>query len=377
MNRRDFLSTMSLSATAVLVRAESGSDAVDLRKITGDVLPLGVALRDPVETSYTPQEHELIRRHFSIITPENAMKWPQCQPTEDKYLFEKADNLVKYAANNHQKILGHTLVFNRDNDYPGWLFKDGDQKATRKQVEERLGAHIRKMTDRYKSSLYAWDVVNEAVETKPPYYRETDWYKTFGGDFVPLAFRMVREADPKALMIYNDFGIEKADKRERVLILLEELKKEGLLPDVVGIQGHWELDRVPFEDIEETLLEFNKAGVRTSVTELDIDVISRHLYWDPKTRPEAVAQNPYQDRCPDDVLARQAEQYGRLFKLFVKHADKMERVTFWGLTDRHSWLNGWPWKRVNHALLFDREARPKPAFYAVVDALRPLSKKAL
>jgi len=357
----------------MLVRAESCT-TTRLREVSGSTLPLGVALQDHIDRVYTWRERALIRRHFKVITPEAAMKWPNCEPEPGKHNFANADDLVAYAEHHDQKILGHTLLFNRDNEYPPWVFAHGSKKASAKLVEERLRDHIRTMMGRYSGRVYAWDVVNEAVEETAPYYRQTDWYHTFGKAFVPMAFLMAREADPNAQLVYNDFSIENPPKRERVLILLDELRREGVLPDVVGIQGHFELDRLPYDDIEKTIVALHDAGVRVAVTELDIDVVSRAKYWDLATREEAIKQNPYPDGCPADVLARQAEQYGTLFRLFVKHVDKMERVTFWGLTDRHSWLNDWPWKRSNHGLIFDREARPKPAFYAVMDALRPLTE---
>ncbi len=369
MKRRQFIKTLALSTGATLVRAEPAG-IPSLRKLAGKKLPIGVALHAPVYKTYTPAELALTRKHFSIITPENCMKWDVCQRVPGPRQLEKADGMLAFAEKHNQKFLGHTLLFNRSNEYPEWVFKDGEGKASRQLVEERLRDHINTMMGRYKGRIYAWDVVNEAVEEKEPYYRETDWFEMFGGEFVPMAFRMAKEADPNALLIYNDYRVEEPVKLERILLLLEELRGKGVLPDVVGIQGHWELDDVPFEKLEKTIVALHEAGVRVSVTELDIDIMSRSLYWNHKTRPEAIKQDPYRDGCPDDVLARQAEQYGQLFKLFVKHAEKMERITLWGLTDAHSWLNSWPWERVNHGLLFDREARPKPAFFAVADALR-------
>ncbi|MCF7848111.1 MAG: endo-1,4-beta-xylanase [Kiritimatiellales bacterium] len=372
MNRNRFLSSTMIGGLALASGfAKSPTPGLEpsLRKLSK--LALGVSMKSPIDKVYTPAEQELIRRHFDIITPENAMKWDVVRRKEDQpYRLERADELLQFAEAANQRFLGHTLLFNRDNEYPDWIFGDDEDPASRAMVERRLREHIFWMMQGYSDRIYAWDVVNEAVEEKVPYYRETNWYRMFGPDFVPLAFHLAREADPKALLIYNDYRVEIPRKRERVLLLLEELKKQGAMPDVVGIQGHWELGSTPFENLEETIIELNQVGVSVSVTELDIDVISRQKYWNQKTRPEAIKQDPYRDGCPADILKQQAEEYGQLFEIFMRHPEKMERITFWGLTDRHSWLNKWPWERVNHGLLFDRNAQPKPAFHAVAEAIR-------
>jgi endo-1,4-beta-xylanase len=139
----------------------------------------------------------------------------------------------------------------------------------------------------------------------------------------------------------------------------------------VGLQGHYEIDRVPFADLEATLNAMRELDVKVVVSELDIDVIPRSRWWAEggKYRDELAKLNPYAEGCPPEILQRQAEQYGQLFRLFRKHADVIERVSFWNLHDGDSWLNYFPWRRVNHPLLFDRERKPKPAFDAVVKAL--------
>ncbi len=111
--------------------------------------------------------------------------------------------------------------------------------------------------------------------------------------------------------------------------------------------------------------------MKVVVSELDIDVIPRSKWWAEggKYRGELAKFNPYTNGCPPEILQRQAGQYGQLFRLFRKHADVVARVTFWDLHDGQSWLNTFPWRRVNYPLLFDREGKPKPAFDAVVEAL--------
>ena len=141
----------------------------------------------------------------------------------------------------------------------------------------------------------------------------------------------------------------------------------------MGLQGHYELDHVPFADIEATLVALGELGIKVVVSELDIDVIPRGKWWAEggKYRDELSKSNPYVDGCPPDILQRQAEQYGKLFQIFRKHADVIARISFWDLHDGQSWLNDFPWKRTNHPLLFDRASQPKPAFDSVMKALKP------
>ena len=138
---------------------------------------------------------------------------------------------------------------------------------------------------------------------------------------------------------------------------------------MVGSQSHLEIAHQVEEQIDATIKECAKLGVRCAFTELDVDVVPRGKYWSPKTRPEAIKQNPYIEGCPDEILRKQAGVYRDVFSAVMANREHVDRVTFWGLTDGHSWLNNWPWKRVNHGLLFDRQAKAKPAFHAVAEVL--------
>ena len=125
---------------------------------------------------------------------------------------------------------------------------------------------------------------------------------------------------------------------------------------------------MPYEGIEETITAIQNLGLKVMITEMDIDVIPRSRWWAEggKYRDELARFNPYTNGCPADVLQRQAEQYRKLFSIFRRHADTIARITFWDLHDGRSWLNHFPWERVNYPLLFDRNAKPKPAFGAVL-----------
>ena len=140
----------------------------------------------------------------------------------------------------------------------------------------------------------------------------------------------------------------------------------------IGLQGHYEIDRLPLEEIEATIEEVKKLGLKVVVSELDIDMVPRGRWWADggKYRDELAKVNPYPEGLSEDLLKKQADQYAALFRIFAKHSDAILRVSFWNLHDGESWLNYFPWNRVNHPLLFDRQRQPKPAFWAVLEALQ-------
>ena len=180
------------------------------------------------------------------------------------------------------------------------------------------------------------------------------------------------ESHPKnPKLLYNDYSMTANGKRNAVVKMIGELKQKGVRVDGVGMQGHWSLNEPTIEEIEASIVAFAKAGVDVHITELDIDVLPRKsgmfgadvamkLAQDP-------AMDPYRDGLPEDMQESLAQRYADIFRLFLKHREKIKRVTFWGTTDKHSWLNNWPIKgRTSHPLLFDRNGNPKLAFHAVI-----------
>jgi endo-1,4-beta-xylanase len=147
------------------------------------------------------------------------------------------------------------------------------------------------------------------------------------------------------------------------LRLLASLQQAGIQVAAVGIQGHWVLDQVPFADLDAAIDQFAQTGVKVMITELDLSV----LPW------EKTAGNPYTDGCPPAILARQAEQYAELFRIFLRHRDVITRVAFWNPHDGRSWLNTFPYPRTNYPLLFDRQCQPKPAYEAVINVGKMIS----
>lgn len=370
-SRRKFL--QGLSATSVLALAPRAlanpAHPSSLRQLASGTPLIGAAVPTNFEKRLTADEINILTNQFDSVTPENCMKWHTLCPNENEYRFASVDRIFDLAAKNQQKIVGHTLIFNRDGNYPAWLFRDGIKEADAKLVWKRVEAHVEKLMTRYKGRVDSWDVLNEFVELHDPGFRVTDFTRVLGKDYPVRLFKLAAEIDPKAKLTYNDFAVENPKHRKAILTFLRSLRDKGCRIDVVGSQSHLEIGDNIGEQIDATLKEFAAEGIRCAFTELDVDVISRKLYWNTKTRAKAKQQNPYPNGCPAEILKQQAKVYRDVFEAVMANRKHVDRVTMWGITDRNSWLNNWPWKRVNHGLLFDRKSQPKPAFYAVAKVL--------
>jgi endo-1,4-beta-xylanase len=373
---RYFLDIFRLAAIAALVAGPAlGSDGQhapsgSLKAKFGRHFVVGVALGGRVPDDYAPAETDLVLKQFASVTPENCMKMSAIQPREGEFHFEQADALVSFAERNGLQVVGHTLVWAKDERTPGWVFRDGDKPASRELVLRRMRVHIQAVVSRYRGKVASWDVVNEALDDGEPYLRSSSWLRLVGPEFIIKAFEWAREADPAALLVYNDYNVELPAKRTKLMRLIHELREKGTPLGAIGIQGHWEVDRIPFRDIEALLASMKEQKLKVMVSELDLGVVPRSGWWaDGGKNREAIAKtNPLAGGCPPDLLDRQARQYAELFHLLCGHSDSIGRVTFWDLHDGRSWLNAFPWKHAEYPLLFDRDARPKRAFAAVIGA---------
>ncbi len=324
---------------------------------------IGVAVGGLLPDDYSPAELDLLRTQFNVITPENCMKPSSIQPREGEFTFQQADALVAFARENGKCVTGHCLVWHQQT--PEWFFRNGEQPASRALLLSRLRTHIQALMGRYRGQIVGWDVVNEAIDDRDAYLRDTPWLRQVGDDYLLQAFRFAREADPNVQLYYNDYSIEEPIKREKTLRLLATLRAAGIRVDAVGIQGHWTLDRVPFAEIDAAIDLYAQTGAKVMITELDLSM----LPWDES------AGDPYQDGCPPELPQRQAEQYAELFRIFLRHREVITRVAFWNPHDGRSWLNSYPYPRTNYPLLFDRECQPKPAYHAVLAAATELESR--
>jgi endo-1,4-beta-xylanase len=341
-----------------------------LKEAAADIFSIGVGVNDRIPERTA--DWRLLTTQFDTVTPENCLKPDPVQKDEGKFDFTVADAFVNFAVTRHLCVVGHCLVWAKDDRTPAWFFQDRGKPVGRQELLQRMKTHIETVVGRYRGRIAMWDVVNEALDDGPAFLRPSGWSAACGEEFLAKAFEFAHAADPQALLIYNDYNDELPAKRAKLVRLVESLKRRNVPIHAVGLQGHYEIDRIPLDDIEATLVAMRKLGVKVVVSELDVDVIPRGRWWADggRYRDELSKLDPYRDGCPPEILQRQAQQYGQLFRLFRKHAGVIARVSFWDLNDGQSWLNNFPWKRVNYPLLFDRAGQPKPAFESVIKALQ-------
>ncbi|MBI1342221.1 MAG: 1,4-beta-xylanase [Terrimonas sp.] len=333
-----------------------------LKDVFNNDFLIGTALNARQIEGKDPGAAALVPQQFNAATPENIMKAEVIHPAWDQYNFELADKLVAYGKKNNIQINAHTLIWH--SQLPGFVrsMKDADS------VKQYFTNHIKTLAGRYDGKVLSWDVVNEALNEDGT-MRKSIFLDKLGNNFVVEAFRLAAEAAPHTELYYNDYNIEQPKKRAGTVTLVKKIQAAGVRIDGIGIQGHWHLGKIPFNDIEASINEFAALGVKVMFTELDIEVLPRDFSGaDVNQRMENNATlNPYVKGLPDSVQQQLADDYGKLFALFLKYKDKIGRVTFWGVNDGQSWLNGWPVRgRTNYPLLFDRAFQPKPAFFRVV-----------
>lgn len=359
-----FLMTATLALSSCNSVPKKTGTTVSLKDAYAKDFYIGTALDTNQIMERDPMVSSLIAKEFNSITPENCMKSMFLQPEKDKFDFKMADKYVAFGEKNKMFIHGHTLIWH--SQLPKWMsqIKDSLTMAT------AMNNHITTVVGNYKGRIHSWDVVNEALNEDGT-LRKSVFLNTYGKEYLTNAFKLAAKADPKTDLYYNDYNLCTPKKREGAIELVKNLQKNGAKIDGVGEQGHWNLNSPSLDEIEQTILDFSALGVKVAITELDISVLPSP--WDVvgadvNQKSEANEKmNPYPKGLPEDIKIQLAARYEAIFKLFIKHQDKISRVTLWGVNDGQSWLNDWPIKgRTNYPLLFDREFKPKEAYNSVM-----------
>jgi len=350
-------------------------DDITLKETFKDHFLIGAALNNAQFSGYDTLSADLVKKHFNTLTPENVLKWEPVHPQKDKYDFEAADRFVEFGQKNNMFIVGHTLVWHAQT--PRWVFEtDSNKAADRETLLSRMKAHIMTVVGRYKGRIKGWDVVNEALNDDGT-LRQSRWMKIIGEDYLLKAFEYAHEADPNAELYYNDYSLENEPKRKGAIALIKKLQSLGIKVTGVGLQGHYKMDWPTSAQLDSTIKDFAALGIKVMITELDIDVLPyKNISAEVTLRMEKKDEfDPYKNGLPDSVQNSLAERYSDLFKVLVQNKNTVDRVTFWGVTDKESWLNYWPIRgRTNYPLLFDRSGRSKMAFDAVIKTVVDFQK---
>jgi endo-1,4-beta-xylanase len=350
--------------SAILFAGTAIDQTPSLKDVFKNDFLIGTAMNAPQIEGKDAAADQLIKQQFNAVTPENCMKAEIIQPGWDKYDFTLADKLVAFAKANHIKINAHNLIWH--SQLPAFMHRMQSADSVKQFFEN----HIARVAGRYDGKVDSWDVVNEALNEDGT-LRKDIFLDKLGDDYIVEAFRLAQKATPHSKLYYNDYNIEQPKKRAGAIALIKKIQAAGVRIDGVGIQGHWKSGDVPMKDIEESIKKFSALGIKVMFTELDLSVLPNP--WDKTTADvSATAQggkkmNPYTNALPDSAQQLLAKSYSDLFTLFMKYKKDISRVTFWGVNDGESWLNGFPIRgRTNYPLLFDRNFKPKPAFYSVI-----------
>jgi endo-1,4-beta-xylanase len=339
-------------------------------KIGAAVYPGNVSGRDKAS-------QDIVIQHFNSITVENVMKAEVINPKPGVFNFGPADDYVAFGKKHNMFTIGHTLVWH--NQTPEWFFKDSlGRNKTTDEVKQRLHDHIRTVAGRYAGKVHAWDVVNEQIGEDGA-YRPTTWVNGVGNgdELMRLAFKYAAQYAPDTELYYNDFNAWRPEKRDGIIRMVKMLQKEGIRIDGVGMQGHWGLNFPKNNYISDAIDAYAACGIKVMITELDIDVLpltrEGQIIGQGMSHPQFQLLefeeylDPYKKGLPAKVQKQLTKRYKEIFEIFYAKRDKIDRVTFWGVSDGMNWKNGYPIpNRTNYPLLWDRKFQPKPAFHAVM-----------
>lgn len=350
-----FLSLVLLLVASSVASAQMGPTS--LKEAYEPYFSVGVAVN--LRNISDPTQAALVKRNFNSITAENVMKPGLVQPYQGEFDWEDADKIADYCRENGIKLRGHCLMWH--NQTGDWFFKDDNGKYVSKEVLfDRMKTHIFAVMNRYKDVVYCWDVVNEAINndsTSSNALRTTSgfWEVCHSDEWIKKAFEYAREADPNALLYYNDYNECDPIKRQRIYNLVKKMKAEGVPIDGIGMQCHYNIYGPSAEEVDKTIKMFSQLVNHIHITELDVRLT------DTKGGNQRMNQ-PREVVLKEEDLKMQEEYYAKIFKVFRDNKKYIDTVTFWNLADADSWLG-----RHNAPLLFDFNYRPKQVYRTVLN----------
>ena len=353
---------VSLAATAVsLFLCTSCSKAKNSKSISGDSEPakvesfqknmpfaFGAAVNINLLKSNTSYR-ELVIKEYSSLTAENAMKFGALHPAEKTYNWSDADYLVQFASDNNKRVHGHTLIWYKS--LPTWVMDfQGDSEAW----EQLFKNHIQAVVSRFRGRVVSWDVVNEALEDNGT-LRNSIWLQKLGPNYIARAFQYAHEADPNALLFYNDYGHEYSSvKRAAIINLVNGLKNAGVPIHGIGLQMHTRYNQTD-ANLNAAITDASQTGLKVHISELDIAV-------NPDNNPSLTFSALLEEQ--------QAEKYFFIVKTFnALPANQKFGITTWNVSDADTWITG-HYKRPDWPLPFDKNYKRKACYQAIIDAVK-------
>lgn len=399
---------LTIALLAICAPAEAAEKPITLKDTYKEYFLMGAAVNRGMvmagagfrrSAEQTSKDTSLLKEQFNQITAENDMKWALIHPREgaEGYDFGPADAFVNFGLTNNLYLVGHTLVWHSQT--PNWVFagtnpppvnttnatttvtvntnapaatnrfgrggfgpgfgRYSGPRASRDELLQRMRDHIHTVVGRYKGKVKAWDVVNEAIAdgTGTNVLRDSLWLEIIGPDFIAKAFQYAHEADPNAILRYNDYGLENAAKRQKLISLIKSLQAQKVPVHAIGSQAHVNVSTT-FETMDQALSEIKTLGLPVHITELDVNSATggqRGFGADITNNATST-----EGGLVSDADKKLADAYAGIFRAFLKHRDSVKIVTFWGVNDAVSW------RRQGRPLLFDGDNLPKPAFHGVI-----------
>jgi endo-1,4-beta-xylanase len=358
--RREFLGMASVTALSLASgHAAWGQSFTAAASLRAHAATRGLLIGCAVVPERLANEKDYgntVAEQSNLLVAENVMKWKALRPAIDKFDFHGADAILAFAATHGQKVRGHNLCWHEA--LPDWFAGSVTKDNARQILEE----HIHTVAGRYAGRLHSWDVVNEAVDPKSGRadgLRKSPWLELIGPEYLDMAFHAARKADSKALLTYNDYGIEndtadQREKRERVLELVKGMKSRKVPIDAVGVQSHLvAADPMPGAGLQELVRELRHMGLQVFVTEMDVN---DHKLTGSVAERDAGVAKVYRD-----------------YTGMMLAEPNVTAVLTWGITDKYTWLDGAKYARSDgqpqRCLPFDADYRPALAFFALRDAM--------
>ena len=318
--------TKTLSLAVLLMLGSASVWAQGLKDAYKDYFMIGVAVNQRNVTN--AKQSALVKEHFNSMTAENDMKPEPTEPNEGQVNWESADRIANFARENGIKLRGHCLMWH--SQIGAWMYNDN---PTKEVFLNRMRNHIHAIVNRYKDVIYCWDVVNEAITDDPKAenpYRQSALYKIAGDEFIAKAFEYAHEADPNALLFYNDYNECDPVKSRRIYEMVKKMKEAGVPIHGIGMQGHYNIYGPTEKEVDDAIRLYKQVVDHIHVTELDIRV-NEEMGGALRFSREGI-------NVSDSVKQHLADQYARVFRVFRNHKDVVKCVTFWNLSDRDSWL---------------------------------------